>query len=168
MTVLQRGAQCLEAGDVSGELENPKDPENPEDLGGLGQVVQGVVGVDAVKAQGEEEGQDAQQVDHVQEGEQELPLDKNCLCWLTHNIKARIRKWPGIYFTKKSIMKNRIGQPLELQVLAITFLGETAKRMMYSRVNQTTKVASAIWKNPLSSLSSSLLSLCWGRFQVKC
>ena len=119
MAVAKCGAKGLQSSDVPGELENPKDPENPEDLGGLGQVVQGVVGVDAVKAQGEEEGQDAQQVDHVQEGEQELPLDKNCLCWLTHNIKARIRKWPGIYLTKKSIMKNRIGQPLELQVLVL-------------------------------------------------
>ena len=119
MTVAKCGAKGLQSSNVSGELENPKDPENPEDLGGLGQVVQGVVGVDAVEAQGEEEGQDAQQVDHVQEGEQELPLDKNCLCWLTHNIKARIRKWPGIYFTKRSIMKNRIGQPLELQVLVL-------------------------------------------------
>ena len=76
MAVLQSGAQGLKTCNVSGELENPKDPENPEDLGGLGQVVQGVVGVDAVEDQGEEEGQDAQQVDHVQEGEQELPLEK--------------------------------------------------------------------------------------------
>ena len=127
MTVLQRGAQCLEAGDVSGELENPEDPENPEDLGGLGQVVQGVVGVDAVKAQGEEEGQDAQQVDHVQEGEQELPLEK-------------------ISAVKKCIF--------------LTFFGETVKRMMYSRVNQTTKVVSAIWKKSLSS--------CWLLSSVCC
>ena len=39
-------------------------------------MVEGVVRVEAVEDQGEEEGEDPQQVDHVQEGEQELPLEK--------------------------------------------------------------------------------------------
>ena len=39
-------------------------------------MVEGVVWVEAVEDQGEEEGEDAEQVDHVQEGEQELPLEK--------------------------------------------------------------------------------------------
>ena len=81
--------------------------------------------VEAVEDQGEEEGEDPQQVDHVQEGEQELQLEKI------------------------SALKNCI---------LATFFGETVKRMMYSRVNQTTKVVSAIWKKSLSScwLSSSV------------
>ena len=77
MTVLQRGAQCLEAGDVSGELENPEDPENPEDLGGLGDVLQGVLGGQEVEENRDEKGQDAHQVDHVQERDQELKLAKD-------------------------------------------------------------------------------------------
>ena len=129
MAVLQSGAQSLQTSDVSGELEDPEDPENAKDLGGLGEVVEGVVGVEAVEDQGEEEGEDPQQVDHVQEGEQELPLEK-------------------IGAGKKCIFS--------------TFFGETVNRMMYSRVNHTTKVVSAIWKKSLSS-SCWLLpsSVCW-------
>ena len=76
VAVLQGGAQSLKTSNVPGELENPENPEDAKDLGRLGEVVEGVVGVEAVEDQGEEEGEDPKQVDHVQEGGQEVPLEK--------------------------------------------------------------------------------------------
>ena len=76
VAVLQGGAQSLKTSNVPGELENPENPEYAKDLGCLGEVVEGVVGVKAVEDQGEEEGEDPKQVDHVQEGGQEVPLEK--------------------------------------------------------------------------------------------
>ena len=79
MTVPQCCAKGLQASYVSGELENPKNPEDPEDLGSLGEVLEGVVGVEMVEEEGDVEGEDAQQVDHVQEGDGEEELERRSI-----------------------------------------------------------------------------------------
>ena len=79
MTVAKCGAKGLQSSDVPGELENPEDPENPEDLGGLGDVLQGVLGGQEVEENRDEKGQDAHQVDHVQERDQEFKLAKDTI-----------------------------------------------------------------------------------------
>ena len=65
---------------MSGELENPQNPEDPEDLGGLGEVLEGVVRVEVVEEEGDVEREDAQQVDHVQEGDREEELKIRSIC----------------------------------------------------------------------------------------
>ena len=74
VTVPQCCAKSLQPSYVSGELENPENPEDPEDLGRLGEVLKGVVGVEVVEEEGDVEREDAQQVDHVQEGDREEEL----------------------------------------------------------------------------------------------
>ena len=44
VAVAQRGAECLEAGDVAGQLEDAENAEDPKDLGRLGDIVQTVLG----------------------------------------------------------------------------------------------------------------------------
>ena len=68
MTVSKRGSEGFESSDVSGQLEDTKDPENPEDLSSLRYILEGVLGGEEGQGQGQVEGQDPQQVDHVQEG----------------------------------------------------------------------------------------------------
>ena len=75
VAVLQSGAQGLKTSNVSGELENPQDPEDAKDLGRLGEMVEGIP-TEAVEDQGEEEGEDPKEVDHIQEVEDEVPLVK--------------------------------------------------------------------------------------------
>ena len=77
VTVPQCCAKSLQASYVSGELENPKNPEDPEDLGRLGEVLKGVVRVEVVEEEGDVEGEDAKQVDHVQEGDGEEELKRS-------------------------------------------------------------------------------------------
>ena len=72
MAVSKRGPQGLESRDMSGELEYPQDPQNAEYLRSLGDVLEGVLGGEEVEGQGQVEGQDAQQVDDVQERHHEL------------------------------------------------------------------------------------------------
>ena len=79
MTVPQCSAKSLQASYVSGELENPKNPEDPEDLGCLGEVLKGVVRVEVVEEEGDVEGEDAKQVDHVQEGDGEEELKRRSI-----------------------------------------------------------------------------------------
>ena len=79
MAVLQSGAQGLKTCNVSGELENPKNPEDPEYLGRLGEVLEGVVRVEVVEEEGDIEREDAQQVNHVQEGDGEEELKRKSI-----------------------------------------------------------------------------------------
>ena len=74
MAVPQRGAESLEAGDVSRQFEDPQDPQDAEDLRGLGDVLERVLGGELVQHQRHEEREDPQQVDHVQEREHERKL----------------------------------------------------------------------------------------------
>ena len=76
MTVPEGSTKCLQAGDVAGELEDSENAENSEDLGGLGDVLEGVLGGEEVEENGDEEGEDSHQVDHIQERYQELKLKK--------------------------------------------------------------------------------------------
>ena len=75
MAVPEGCAKCLQAGDVSGELEDPENAENSEDLGRLGDVLEGVLGGEEVEENRDEEGEDPHQVDHVQERDQEFKLE---------------------------------------------------------------------------------------------
>ena len=79
MTVPECGAKSLQASYVPGELENPENPEDPEDLRRLGEVLEGVVGVEVVEEEGDVEREDAQQVDHVQEGDGEEELKRRSI-----------------------------------------------------------------------------------------
>ena len=74
MAVPQRGAESLEAGDVSRQFEDPQDPQDAEDLRGLGDVLERVLGGELVQHQRHEERENPQQVDHVQEREHERKL----------------------------------------------------------------------------------------------
>ena len=56
MAVPEGGAKCLQAGDMSGELEDPENAENSEDLGRLGDVLEGVLGGEQVEEDRDEEG----------------------------------------------------------------------------------------------------------------
>ena len=75
MTVPECGAQSLQSSNVSREFENPENPENPKDLRRLGKVLQGVVRVEVVEEEGDVEGEDAEQVDHVQKSDREKELE---------------------------------------------------------------------------------------------
>ena len=79
MTVPECGAKSLQASYVPGELENPENPEDPEDLRRLGEVLEGVVRVEVVEEEGDVEREDAQQVDHVQEGDGEEELKRRSI-----------------------------------------------------------------------------------------
>ena len=74
VAVPQRGAESLEAGDVSRQFEDPQDPQDAEDLRGLGDVLERVLGGELVQDQRHEEREDPQQVNHVQEREHERKL----------------------------------------------------------------------------------------------
>ena len=76
MAVPEGCAKCLQAGDVSGELEDPENAENSEDLGRLGDVLEGVLGGEEVEENRDEEGEDSHQVNHVQERDQEFKLEQ--------------------------------------------------------------------------------------------
>ena len=79
MAVPQCCPESLQPSYVSGELENPQNPEDPEYLGRLGEVLEGVVGVEVVEEEGDVEREDAQQVDHVQEGDGEKELKRRSI-----------------------------------------------------------------------------------------
>ena len=76
MAVPEGSTKCLQAGDVAGELEDSENAENSEDLGGLGDVLEGVLGGEEVEKNGDEEGEDSHQVDHVEERDQEFKLEQ--------------------------------------------------------------------------------------------
>ena len=79
MTVPECGAKSLQASYVPGELENPENPEDPEYLSCFGEVLEGVVRVEVVEEEGDVEREDAQQVDHVQEGDGEEELKRRSI-----------------------------------------------------------------------------------------
>ena len=79
MAVPKGGAKCLQASDVSGELEDPENAENSEDLGRLGDVLEGVLGGEQVEEDRDEEGEDSHQVDHVQERDEEFKLEQGLI-----------------------------------------------------------------------------------------
>ena len=79
MAVPQCCPESLQPSYVSGELENPQNPKDPEDLGRLGEVLEGVVRVEVVEEEGDIEREDAQQVDHVQEGDREEELKRKSI-----------------------------------------------------------------------------------------
>ena len=43
VAIPESGAECLEPGDMSRQLEDPENPEDAEDLGCLGNVAKGVL-----------------------------------------------------------------------------------------------------------------------------
>ena len=70
VAIPEGGAERLEPGDMSRQLEDAENPEDAEDLGCLGNVLEGVLVGEGAEEEGQEEGQDAHQVDHVHEGYQ--------------------------------------------------------------------------------------------------
>ena len=79
VAVPQCCAKSLQPSYVSGELENPENPEDPEYLSCFGEVLEGVVRVEVVEEEGDVEREDAQQVDHVQEGDGEEELKRRSI-----------------------------------------------------------------------------------------
>ena len=75
MAVPECGAKSLQASYVPGELENPENPEDPEYLSCFGEVLEGVVRVEVVEEEGDVEGEDTKQVDHVQKSDREKELE---------------------------------------------------------------------------------------------
>ena len=74
VAIPEGGAECLEPGDVSRQFEYSQNPQDPEDLGCLGNVAKGVLRGEQVHQQGQVEGENTHQVDHVQERYQILEL----------------------------------------------------------------------------------------------
>ena len=74
MAVPQCEAECLEAGDVTGQFEYPQYSQNSENLRRFSDVLQRVGGGEEVQAHADEEGEDAEQVDDVEEGGEEVEL----------------------------------------------------------------------------------------------
>ena len=74
MTVSERGAECLEAGDVAGQLEDAENAEDPKDLGRLGDVLQAVLGGEGGQDKRDVKRKDAEQVNYVEEGGKECKL----------------------------------------------------------------------------------------------
>ena len=55
-------------------VANPENTEDPKDLRRLGKVFQGVVRVEVVEEERDVEGEDAEQVDHVQKSDREKEI----------------------------------------------------------------------------------------------
>ena len=60
---------------MSRQFEYPENSEDSEDLSRLGDVLQGVLGGESVEELGHVEGEDAENVDDVERGEEELHLE---------------------------------------------------------------------------------------------
>ena len=74
MAISQCGSQRLEARDVARQFEYSQDSQNPENLRSFRDVLERVGGGEEVEADADEEGEDAEQVDDVQEGGEEGEL----------------------------------------------------------------------------------------------
>ena len=108
MAVPQCCAKSLQPSYVSGELENPENPEDPEDLGRLGEVLEGVVGVEVVEEEGDVEREDAQQIDHIQEGDCEEELKRRSIC---ANRVCQITLWGA---TMNLMRYSKVNQPTKI------------------------------------------------------
>ena len=113
MAVPECGAKSLQASYVPGELENPEDPEDPEYLSCFGEVLEGVVRVEVVEEEGDVEGENAKQVDHIQEGDGEEKLKRRDICsplnWLTRFYLAWCNNEPDEIFKSEPANKNCLG-----------------------------------------------------------
>ena len=95
--VLVSFSKCLEAGDVTTKSEDPEDPHDPEDLGHPPHLVLVLSGaLHVAQRQGDEVGNNPQEVNHVHPLPEKLPLlrgsdashqvlnsepgDEDCLC----------------------------------------------------------------------------------------
>ena len=74
MAISQCGSQRLEARDVARQFEYTQDSQNPENLRSFRDVLQRVGGGEEVQAHADEEGEDAEQVDDVEEGGEKVEL----------------------------------------------------------------------------------------------
>ena len=77
MTVSECVTQGFKPRDVSWEFEDSKNPENSENLSSFCDVLQGVFGGESVEELGHVEGEDAEDVNDVQRGKEELTLKQN-------------------------------------------------------------------------------------------
>ena len=77
--VLDGEAEALEAGGVAAQLEDPEDPHHSEDLDdSLDSVVLLALHLGVQKDQGDEVGEDRQDVDDVETALEEVPLVAGC------------------------------------------------------------------------------------------
>ena len=74
MAISQCSSQRLKARDVTRQFEYSQDSQNPENLRSFRDVLERVCGGEKVEADADEEGEDAEQVDDVQEGGEEGEL----------------------------------------------------------------------------------------------
>ena len=76
VAVPECGAQSLKPSDMPGKLENSQNSQDPEYLGSLGNILEGVLGREKVQGDGDKEGEDAKEVNYVEEGNQEVKLKR--------------------------------------------------------------------------------------------
>ena len=108
MTVPECGAESLQSSNMSRKFENPKNPENSKDLRRLGKVLQGVVRVEVVEEEGDVEREDAQQIDHIQEGDCEEELKRRSIC---ANRVCQITLWGA---TMNLMRYSKVNQPTKI------------------------------------------------------
>ena len=108
MTVPECGAESLQSSNVSREFENPENPEDSKDLRRLGKVLQGVVRVEVVEEEGDVEREDAQQIDHIQEGDCEEELKRRSIC---ANRVCQITLWGA---TMNLMRYSKVNQPTKI------------------------------------------------------
>ena len=128
MAVPECGAKSLQASYVPGELENPEDPEDPEYLSCFGEVLEGVVRVEVVEEEGDVEGENAKQVDHIQEGDGEEKLKRRDICsplnWLTRFYLAWCNNEPDEIFKSEPANENCLGDSEKVVFFLVgSFLG---------------------------------------------
>ena len=128
MTVPECGAKSLQASYVPGELENPENPEDPEYLSCFGEVLEGVVRVEVVEEEGDVEGENAEQVDHIQEGDGEEKLKRWDICsplnWLTRFYLAWCNNEPDEIFKSEPAHENCLGDSEKVVFFLVgSFLG---------------------------------------------
>ena len=75
MTVSKCVTQGFKPRDVSREFEDSENPQNSEYLSRLCDVLQGVFGGESVEELGHVEGEDAENINDVQRGKEELALN---------------------------------------------------------------------------------------------
>ena len=128
MAVPECGAKSLQASYVPGELENPENPEDPEYLSSFGEVLEGVVRVEVVEEEGDVEGENAEQVDHIQEGDGEEKLKRRSMCsplnWLIRFYLAWCNNEPDEIFKSEPANENCLGDSEKVVFFLVgSFLG---------------------------------------------
>ena len=76
MAVPERGAQSLEPSDMPRKLEDSQNSQDPEYLGSLGNILDRVLRGEKVQRDGDKEGEDAKEVNNVEEGNEEVKLKR--------------------------------------------------------------------------------------------